>query len=78
VEPGVTGLLVPIGDAGALAAAVARLADDPELRERFGRAGRARAVERFDLGVVVEKTRRLYRGLLARGAKQSLALGSAA
>jgi len=78
VEPGVNGFLVPIGDAGALAAAVAKLADAPELRERFGRAGRARAVERFDLGVVVERTRRLYRELLARGAKQSLALGSAA
>jgi glycosyltransferase involved in cell wall biosynthesis len=78
VEPGVTGLLVPIGDAQALAAAVARLADDPALRQRFGRAGRARAVERFDLGVVVERTRRLYRELLARGPARGLALGSAA
>jgi glycosyltransferase involved in cell wall biosynthesis len=37
------GLLFPVGDAQAAAAAVARLADDPDLRCRLGEAGRARA-----------------------------------
>lgn len=35
-----TGLVVPAGDAGALAAALARLHADPELRRRLGAAGR--------------------------------------
>jgi glycosyltransferase involved in cell wall biosynthesis len=78
VEPGVNGLLVPIGDGQALAAAVAKLADDPALGRRLGAAGRARAIERFDLGVVVERTRRLYRELLVHGATRGLALGSLA
>jgi glycosyltransferase involved in cell wall biosynthesis len=37
------GLLFPVGDAEAAAAAVSRLADDAELRRRLGEAGRARA-----------------------------------
>ena len=36
-----TGLVVPAGDAAALAAALRRLHDDPELRARLGAAGRA-------------------------------------
>lgn len=40
VRPGVSGLLVKPDDAGAIADAVAMLALDPELRQRFGRAGR--------------------------------------
>src|SRR5262245_4879840 len=76
VEPGVNGLLVPIGDPAALAAAVAKLADDPELRARFGQQGRERAIARFDLGVIAERTRLLYRELLAHGAVGSAAARS--
>ena len=78
VEPGTNGLFVPIGDAAALAAALERLADDPALRRRFGENGRARAVERFDLGVVSERTRSLYRELLARGEAERFASRSLA
>lgn len=46
VEDGVNGLLVPAGDRRAFAAAVARFAADPSLRERL-RAGAAASVERF-------------------------------
>jgi glycosyltransferase involved in cell wall biosynthesis len=49
VEDGVTGLLVPPEDPAALAAALARLAADPVLRGRLGRAGRERVAERHEL-----------------------------
>ncbi|HEY3243666.1 MAG TPA: glycosyltransferase family 4 protein, partial [Phycisphaerae bacterium] len=46
VEPGVTGLLVPAGDANGLAEAVIQLAGDPDRRAAMGRAGRTRVLER--------------------------------
>jgi colanic acid/amylovoran biosynthesis glycosyltransferase len=49
VEDGRTGLLAPPGDAAGLAAALRRLADDPALAARLGRAGRARVEEGFDV-----------------------------
>jgi colanic acid/amylovoran biosynthesis glycosyltransferase len=49
VEDGVTGLLVPPADPAALAGALERLAYDPELGRRLGRAGRAKVLNEFDL-----------------------------
>ncbi len=48
VADGVTGLLVPIGDAAAFADAVARLLDEPELRARIGAAARQRIASQHD------------------------------
>lgn len=45
VENEVTGLVVPVNDAVALAAALRRLADDPLLCSRLGQAARARVAE---------------------------------
>jgi glycosyltransferase involved in cell wall biosynthesis len=42
-----TGLLVPPGDVEALRGSLRRLLDDPDLRRRFGEAGRARIAEHF-------------------------------
>ncbi|HEX5473905.1 MAG TPA: glycosyltransferase [Vicinamibacterales bacterium] len=47
VEDGVTGLLVPPGDPGALAAAVDRLAADPQAAWAMGAAARRLVVERY-------------------------------
>ncbi len=44
VEDGVTGTLVPARDAGALADALWRYLNDPELRRRHGQAGRERVL----------------------------------
>lgn len=61
---GETALHVPPGDPEALAAAVGRLLDDPELAARIGAAGRARVVERFTWRAVAEQTVAWYRHVL--------------
>jgi glycosyltransferase involved in cell wall biosynthesis len=43
VEDGVTGEIVPVGDVAAFAAAIVRVAGDPDLCRRMGDAARARA-----------------------------------
>lgn len=60
-----TGLLVPPGDALALESALRRLLDDPELRLRYGRAGRRRLEERFHVDRVAQSHLRLYESLVA-------------
>ena len=47
IEDGVTGLLVPPGDADALAQAMIRLLSDADLRRRMGQAGRERVLKEF-------------------------------
>jgi glycosyltransferase involved in cell wall biosynthesis len=66
VEDGVNGFLVPARDAGALGRAVLTLLGDADLRRRFGRCSRQRAVSLFDLSVVAGQTRAVYRELLAK------------
>lgn len=48
VEDGTSGLLVPPADASALADALATLAGDPDMRVRFGEAGRKLVADSFD------------------------------
>jgi L-malate glycosyltransferase len=60
VVEGETGLLAPAGDADALAAQVLRLAEDRDLRERLGRAGRERARTSFDEGRMIAAYDRIY------------------
>jgi glycosyltransferase involved in cell wall biosynthesis len=60
VVRGETGLLVPPGDAAALAGAILSMAAEPVWRESFGRAGRARVRERFGLDRMVEETLAVY------------------
>lgn len=47
VEDGMTGILVPAGDAEALAANVVTLLEDPDRASRMGHAGRERARDQF-------------------------------
>lgn len=49
VEHGTTGLVVPINDPQALTKALGELLDDSDLRERFGKVGRARYVDLFGI-----------------------------
>jgi glycosyltransferase involved in cell wall biosynthesis len=60
------GLLVPQGDAGALASAMASLIDDPEKRDAFGRAAGQRA-RSFAAGVVIPRFEQTYLDVVAAG-----------
>lgn len=63
---GQDGLLVPPRDPAALAAALARVLDDPNLAGRLRTAGRERAAG-FDWTVVVDRIEDLYRRAIAGG-----------
>ena len=60
-----TGLLVPPGDAPALAAAVTRMAADPALRERLALEGKAHARATFSWDAIIDRLASLYRSLAA-------------
>ena len=76
VVPEETGLLVdlalrpgtfepadPVAFSSGLAQAINRLAGDPALRSRMGKAGRQRVLDHFSWDAIAEETVRLYRSL---------------
>ena len=65
VDDGVNGLLVPIGDAGALASAVEKLLASPDLRAQMGKAARLKALDEFDERKVTQDIIAIYDELLA-------------
>jgi glycosyltransferase involved in cell wall biosynthesis len=66
VVDGVTGLLVPPADPPALAAAIKRLLNDPDLRQRLGKAGLEWARARFDYQVNGRLVMQLYDQILGK------------
>ncbi len=81
VVPNETGLLVdpglvpgtfepadPAAFSASLADAINRLAQNPALRERFGKAGRERAIAHFSWDVIAQTTLDLYRSLVEQRA----------
>ena len=62
VEDGISGLLVPPGDAAALAAAIDALAADEALRRRMGEAGRAAVRAGFDIHAEARRLAALFAG----------------
>ena len=67
VEDGVTGLLVPEREPGAVAAALERLIADPEHARALGRAGRAKVEREFAAHRNVEPIAAALRAALANG-----------
>lgn len=65
VQPGRTGLLVPPGDAGALADAILTLLEDPTVARSMGAAARAYVAANFSVGEMVQRTAAVYRRVLA-------------
>lgn len=68
VTENVHGALVPVGDAAALAAALARYAMDAALCRAHGAAGRQRVIERYSMAAMLDAYLALYDGLCARKA----------
>ena len=66
IEDGVTGLIVPPGNSAALAAAMIRLLENPELAARLGREGQERVRQRFSLDAMVHATEDLYQSLIEK------------
>ena len=64
---GVEGFVVQPRDVEALAAAMAGLLADPELRRRMGHAARDRVERDFTVDVMVDHLRRVYDRALAPG-----------
>jgi glycosyltransferase involved in cell wall biosynthesis len=64
VADGVTGTLVPVRDAAALAHAIAELANDQPRRQTMGEAARERAQRDFDQQRVIDLTLSVYDRLL--------------
>ncbi|HEX3541327.1 MAG TPA: glycosyltransferase family 4 protein [Acidimicrobiales bacterium] len=65
-KDGVTGLLVPPGDPGALASALGRVLDEPSLAARLSHAGRERVLDRFTWRACALATVEQYRWVLSR------------
>lgn len=66
---GENGLLVPVGDDAALAAAVLRLVQDERMRADFAARSQTRARTLFDLRVVADQVAALWTRLLARAGR---------
>jgi glycosyltransferase involved in cell wall biosynthesis len=66
VQHGKSGLVVPVSDAGALAAAMRKLHDDAALRAALGAAARERIGRDFRIEDTIAKTLALYESLVAK------------
>ena len=71
VVDGETGVLVSPGDTAALTCALEQLLRDPELRLRFGRAGRARIEQHFRIEDTVAPLLKLFERTSTNSAKSS-------
>jgi glycosyltransferase involved in cell wall biosynthesis len=68
VDDGLTGLLVPPGDAASLAAAIASLLEDEARRKTMGAAGRRRAEAQFSWPARVDEWMALYTNVVRASA----------
>ena len=64
VVDGISGLVVPARDTTAIARAIRRLYEDPELRNRMGAAARERIRTHFRIEDTIDRTESLYRDLV--------------
>ncbi len=67
VDEGVTGLLVPMKDVHAMAAAICKILSNPDKAAEMGRAGQQRFLEKFTIEKTIEKLQVIYSDLVASG-----------
>lgn len=60
VEDGLNGILVKIADSKSLKVAIVKLLEDRDLREKFGRNSRIKALKEFDVDIVVKRYLDIY------------------
>jgi glycosyltransferase involved in cell wall biosynthesis len=65
------GLIVPVRNASALAAAIRRLHDNPQWARTLGKAARDKAVAEFDESIVIAETLEVYEELLPKLARRA-------
>jgi glycosyltransferase involved in cell wall biosynthesis len=68
VQDDITGLLVPMGDIDAMAAAMIRLLSAPDLAQSMGEAGRKRVLNHFTVAHTARKIEHVYDVMLTPGA----------
>ncbi|TCO74320.1 TIGR03088 family PEP-CTERM/XrtA system glycosyltransferase [Chromatocurvus halotolerans] len=66
VQPGVSGTLVPVGDAEALGEAILELLDHPARRQQYGAAAKDRIQREFDWSTTVRAYLGVYDAVLGR------------
>jgi glycosyltransferase involved in cell wall biosynthesis len=64
IEDGVSGVLVPVGDADALSRAIRAVATSDDLRKTLAAGGLQRVLERFSLSSMLDSYEELYRRVL--------------
>lgn len=69
IEPNLTGVLVPVRNAEALADAIQYLIENPEKRKAMAKAGRELAEKEFAIEKVVDAHLKIYNELLAKVSK---------
>jgi glycosyltransferase involved in cell wall biosynthesis len=65
ITDGINGLLAPLRDPGALAAAISRLLDDPVFAAQLASAGRRTVEEQFSPGAALAAVEAVYERMLA-------------
>jgi glycosyltransferase involved in cell wall biosynthesis len=64
IEPGISGIFVPPGDAEALAAALQSMIENPRLRQQLQQGARARYVEKFDIAGYARRLGHIHEAVL--------------
>ncbi|MBB4190474.1 glycosyltransferase involved in cell wall biosynthesis [Rhizobium aethiopicum] len=66
ISDGETGIFVPVGDKDALAAALAKLVSDPEIRNRLSAKARAHYLNQFSMKAYMRSLEKLYDAVSAQ------------
>ena len=70
IQPGETGLLVPVRDVDKLAEAVLELLDNKDRRVRLGRAAQQSVATQFSVERMIDETEEIYRAEIGKGFRQ--------